>query len=824
MAIVKDLGVVTAYAYAVAGGYEGTEAEFTEALGRAGIVVEQLENLTAVATTLSEGTEATASYADGVLTFGIPKGDTGATGPQGEQGVKGDTGNGIASIVKTGTSGLVDMYTITFTDGTTTTFEVANGADGDIANVAQVFDATKAYSAGDMVLYQGTLYTFTAAHAAGAWVGSDAQAVILADEVTALKDDLGNFIYSAHPAAGSVYVHIPIADSVPAGVKIFAQALSVDSNVVSANLVGQYSGERTLIDLTDGNAHTYTTALAYTNVEVLYQLTNATDGNTVYNAICVKSDDPVSLSKSLGEFENTAYEVFNTIDSPFDVNVDTFCRGIVAIRLLSVPGDNFQPETIGRVRLNNIYYKMSGFYMHIALQCYRNNAWENYDSFTILTADAPVEQPVMIFNSTYGRVQIAIITSLMSAGSKTNAGYTFKKIAINPFLTDTQKQINNLTTELQYGNYEDQDAIKHVIHVDPNGNGDYTTIAAAYAAITDSSFINQYEIILEPGIYEEYNLICPAYTHTHGYDWKTTIVTSENALGTSTLPVFDQRSYPSKLSNMTIISGTGYCIHNDYAFINTGAVYNENLYCKKVYGEPVQNFAWKSKTNPTIIGAGAQYNGTKIVYNNCTFEDGAVVCHSNSNSVEEGNFHLIFKNCKSVNAYVQLLMAGNSGAATRGLWICEMDGFTVPIGCPALVTKVGARLNDETLFGWQIIGGNNKNFAVTLDNAADTLTTNIPWNNVNTNEKIYCQAVAAVTKGQWVTDALTVAAANENHHNIMGIALTDAAVGDTFPVWAGNAYSMTGANGEYGIGSNGTLSETATEKIGRIRSNIFYRY
>lgn len=190
MAIVKDLGVVTAYAYAVAGGYEGTEAEFTEALGRAGIVVEQLENLTAVATTLSEGSEATASYADGVLTFGIPKGDTGATGPQGEQGVKGDTGNGIVSIAKTATVGKVDTYTITFTDGATTTFDVTNGADGDITNVAQAFDATKAYSTGDMVLYQGMLYAFTAAHAAGAWVGSDAQAVILADEVTALKDDL----------------------------------------------------------------------------------------------------------------------------------------------------------------------------------------------------------------------------------------------------------------------------------------------------------------------------------------------------------------------------------------------------------------------------------------------------------------------------------------------------------------------------------------------------------------------------------------------------------------------------------------------------------
>ena len=49
---------------------------------------------------------------------------------QGEQGVQGETGatgNGIASITKTGTSGSVDTYTITFTNGNTTTFEVTNG-------------------------------------------------------------------------------------------------------------------------------------------------------------------------------------------------------------------------------------------------------------------------------------------------------------------------------------------------------------------------------------------------------------------------------------------------------------------------------------------------------------------------------------------------------------------------------------------------------------------------------------------------------------------------------------------------------------------------
>lgn len=48
-------------------------------------------------------------------------------GAQGETGATGATGNGIASIEKTGTAGLVDTYTITYTNGQSATFTVTNG-------------------------------------------------------------------------------------------------------------------------------------------------------------------------------------------------------------------------------------------------------------------------------------------------------------------------------------------------------------------------------------------------------------------------------------------------------------------------------------------------------------------------------------------------------------------------------------------------------------------------------------------------------------------------------------------------------------------------
>lgn len=61
-------------------------------------------------------------FSDGTsTTTGSIRGEAGPEGPAGE------TGNGIESIDLTGSSGNIDTYTISFTDGSTTTFTVTNG-------------------------------------------------------------------------------------------------------------------------------------------------------------------------------------------------------------------------------------------------------------------------------------------------------------------------------------------------------------------------------------------------------------------------------------------------------------------------------------------------------------------------------------------------------------------------------------------------------------------------------------------------------------------------------------------------------------------------
>lgn len=57
---------------------------------------------------------------------------------KGEKGDQGNIGNGILKIEKTATNGLIDTYTITYTDRTTTTLEIKNGEKYDDTNIRQI--------------------------------------------------------------------------------------------------------------------------------------------------------------------------------------------------------------------------------------------------------------------------------------------------------------------------------------------------------------------------------------------------------------------------------------------------------------------------------------------------------------------------------------------------------------------------------------------------------------------------------------------------------------------------------------------------------------
>jgi len=61
----------------------------------------------------------------------LEQGEQGIQGEKGDPGTNGKDGVSVSSITKTSSEGNVDAYTITYSDGTTSTFTVTNGEDGE---------------------------------------------------------------------------------------------------------------------------------------------------------------------------------------------------------------------------------------------------------------------------------------------------------------------------------------------------------------------------------------------------------------------------------------------------------------------------------------------------------------------------------------------------------------------------------------------------------------------------------------------------------------------------------------------------------------------
>ena len=104
-------------------------AEVNDALSNVSEVIQGADGrgITSIAKTGTNGLvdTYTITYTDATTsTFTV------TNGKDGVDGTNGTDGRGIVSITKTSTSGLVDTYTILYTDETTSTFTVTNGADG----------------------------------------------------------------------------------------------------------------------------------------------------------------------------------------------------------------------------------------------------------------------------------------------------------------------------------------------------------------------------------------------------------------------------------------------------------------------------------------------------------------------------------------------------------------------------------------------------------------------------------------------------------------------------------------------------------------------
>lgn len=114
--------------------------------------------------------------------------------------VKGKDGRGISKIEKTATTGVVDTYTITYTDGTRSTYEVRNSDSVALqrqivpsAAVESSSTASQSYAAGDYVVVGGALRRVTASIAKGSTISdSNSKATTVAGELARKQTRIGN--------------------------------------------------------------------------------------------------------------------------------------------------------------------------------------------------------------------------------------------------------------------------------------------------------------------------------------------------------------------------------------------------------------------------------------------------------------------------------------------------------------------------------------------------------------------------------------------------------------------------------------------------------
>lgn len=109
-------------------------------------------------------------------------------------------GSNISSVEKTATAGLVDTYTITLTNGDTFNFEVVNGTDGANINLAPTErgdKASRSYGVGEHLLLNENYYVVTQAISQNDTleVNTNIESALVGEEITQLTNDLNEFSF-----------------------------------------------------------------------------------------------------------------------------------------------------------------------------------------------------------------------------------------------------------------------------------------------------------------------------------------------------------------------------------------------------------------------------------------------------------------------------------------------------------------------------------------------------------------------------------------------------------------------------------------------------
>lgn len=235
----------------------------------------------------------------------------------------GEDGKGINNITKTGTSGLVDTYTITYTDGTTSTFTVTNGQDGQGSG-----DMTKAvYDSAEAVANAGGITAYLAAQLANYYTKSQAYSKSEVDSLISAITTMNIEVVASLPtqdiSTTTIYL-VPSADPQTQNVK--DEYINTDGTSAGWELIGS-----TAIDLSGYVQKSQTAGLLKNDGTVNTTIEGAVTANT--NAISAIKD-------------GQSIDSFGDVESALDDKVDWESNTLTGVHNLfdykNTPIDDYQ--------------------------------------------------------------------------------------------------------------------------------------------------------------------------------------------------------------------------------------------------------------------------------------------------------------------------------------------------------------------------------------------------------------------------------------------------------------------------------------------------
>ena len=367
------------------------------------------------------------------------------------------------------------------------------------ALAAPVFSASIAYAAGQHVLNNGTLYVFTADHAAGAWTGTDATAVNLGGEISDLKNTINGIAQKLHleivgTTGLATNVYTPISKT--RNYKVTNEtAGTANFNIINAD--GTYTF---LKAISAGASYNYTADNNYPGIRIYYASGGTcvfeSDDNGVFAILSTKAETAVIEKKVLDSVGKIDETISGTADLSTNLLIPVYygrkykltnnTSGYVNLNIIKSDGTFLLVDSVSAGAtyeyLSDDNYKGIRIYFSTTGNCsFVSSDLGTYMSDTENSLNLIAIRDALIKNNSIDPFVILFDTNLQAFPLPNGTTFTIKKTDGTTFETNSVKMYSSNKTLLNTWNVNATSGTSRTI---TNNSGD-----GVYIQITNPSLV-----------------------------------------------------------------------------------------------------------------------------------------------------------------------------------------------------------------------------------------------------------------------------------------------------------------------------------------------